>query len=203
MGGGVLALLTLVLFKSQLYKVGALGKRADWAHTQLYQMMLWPGTNSFCLICWMKGELHGKSTLEAFIFFLWLRNWQLGSSVTKETFLTLLSCNYYCCFMLFSRSSRFVVFWSDTCNYGLLPLEVGSPSLCLVSCPLSLCQCPGSVFMRQGFDSPITRVLFCWGHSWEGLMGKGLFCIWLYYQGFKTVFCYQGELESFSKISLG
>lgn len=98
---------------------------------------------------------------------------ELGNSVTKETLLTLLSCNYYCCFMLFSRSSGFVVFWSDTCNYGLLPLEVGSSSLCLVSCPLSLCQCPGSVFTTQGFDSPITRVLFCWGHSWEGLMGKG------------------------------
>lgn len=60
--------------------------------------------------------------------------------------------------------------------------------LCSVSCPFSLCQCPGSVLTRQCSDpqtpGPSFAGVTVGRASWE----KGLFCIWLYYQGFKTEF---------------
>lgn len=73
---------------------------------------------------------------------------RVSSNVTKETVLTLLPCTHDCCSMSLAEvaglwfSAQTPVI-TDFCLWKL-PLR-----LCSVSCPLSLCQCPGSVLTRQ------------------------------------------------------
>lgn len=82
------------------------------------------------------------------------------------------------------RSSRFVVFSSDTCNYRLLSLEVASSSLFGFLSPESV-PVPWLRAHETMLWAPDTGASFAGvtvgRASWE----KGLFCIWLYIRASK------------------
>lgn len=68
-----------------------------------------------------------------------------------------------------SRSSGFVFFSSDTCNYRLLPLGF----VWFWKSALHLCAWfPGSLLTAQCSDPPDTRTLLCWGSQLGGACGK-------------------------------